>query len=138
MQSQTNSTMARKNPAFARVLKGSVQMKRISLVRASTAVAVSHEGRGEWGVIIPGQVTEHGLPFAGAYQLASQAQHPNFVHYVLNRHTRIMPVNNHPQPPLWAIERNGARVAPTEFTEVNSAARWWEDQAAGETAKGSR
>jgi len=54
-------------------------MKRINVVRASAIVAVTHEGRGEWGVTIPGQLAEHGLSFARAYQLACRAQDPNFV-----------------------------------------------------------
>ena len=102
-------------------------MKRITVVRASTAVTVSHEGCGEWGVTIPGQVTEHAVSFARACQLACRAQHPNLVCYQLDEHTRMVPVANHPCPPLWAIERNGVRVVPTEFAEVTFAARWWED-----------
>jgi hypothetical protein len=101
-------------------------MKRISLVRASTVVAVSYEGRGEWGVTIPGQLAEHGVSFARACQLACQAQHPNLVCYQLDEHTSIVPIAQHPRPPLWGIERDGARVVPMEFAEVEAAARWWE------------
>jgi hypothetical protein len=61
------------------------------------------------------------------------------VQYQLGERIFIVPGSNHPFPPLWVIVgRDGVRVVPTEFDEVNAAARWWEDQAAGETAKGSR